>query len=164
MAITSESLIKKLALISENIMGEAARQPALFIDAARYRVSKMRRRSQAVAELEVMRSKLALTIRAKKSASGSKLLREGAVKEKITAHSVIQRLTAEMERAYEAEEFSKLILEAYRMRRDAIRVIAEGEIAEGIRGTRELERAEQRGKILQRARTLDAQRNRLKEE
>jgi hypothetical protein len=162
MAITAESLIQSLALVDENILAEAARQPILFIDAARYRVGAMRRRAQAAAELDATRSRVALVLRARNnSGEREKKLTDAGVKDKVETQTAVRTLRAGMERAYEVEELSKLILEAYRMRRDAIRVIAETQIAEGMRGSKEVERIEQTRKIHARARTLDARRNQV---
>jgi hypothetical protein len=160
MAINSESLISRLALVDENIMAEAAKQPILFIDAVRYRVSAMRARAQANAELDYRRSRIALTIRARKDAAGEKKFTEAALKEKVESQTVIRELRAKMERSYESEELAKLILEAYRMRRDAIRVIAESQIAEGMRGGKEIELLEQNRHMHNTARSLEEKRRR----
>jgi len=161
MAINTDTLIQHLPLVDENILAEAARQPILFIDAVRFRVAAMRRRAQAVAELESKRSRIALTIRRQKDPTGKKQFTETALKEKVESQTVICELRASMERAYEMEEFAKLILEAYRMRRDAIRVIAESQIAEGMRETKEIEHIEQSSKVRREARRLAIQNARV---
>lgn len=163
MAIDSELLIQRLALVDENILGEAARQPVLFIDAVRYRVAAMRRRAQAITEFDYQRSRVALAIRAKRNAEGEKIT-ETALKERVEKHSVVRGLRNQVDRAYEAEEFAKLIIEAYRMRRDAIRVIAESQIAEGMRESKEIEHIEQRQKMRHVAIDLEERRSRVKEE
>jgi hypothetical protein len=163
MSISAESLIERLALVDEDILAEAAKQPILFIDAARYRVAAMRRRAQAVAELDSKRSRIALTIRARRDGSGEKKFTEAALKEKVESQTVIRDLRAATERAYESEELAKLILEAYRMRRDGIRVIAETQIAEGMRGSKEIERIEQSRHIRNKARVLEETRRRVED-
>ena len=160
MALTSDQLIKELSVLDENVLAEAARQPALFIDAARYRVSKMRKRAQANAALEARWSHLALRIRAQKNEEGERRLTEAALKASVESRRSVKELRAGLERAYEEEEFSKLILEAYRMRRDAIRIIAEAQNIEGIRGTKELEHIEQRNRLRKEAECLDRRRTR----
>lgn len=160
MAINSDTLIENLALVDENILAEAARQPLLFIDAVRYRVHAMRKRSQAVAELDYRKSRLALSIRGKRSEAGEKAT-NALVDAMVEKHSIVRGLRDNVERAFELEEFSKLILEAYRMRRDAIRVIAESQIAEGRSGVNEVERIEQSKRIRASVRKLDEKRNRV---
>jgi len=162
MAITSDQLITQLSVLDENILAEAARQPALFIDAARYRVSKMRKRAQANAALEARWSHLALRIRARKDDEGGKRMTEAALKATVESQKSIKMLRSDLERAYAEEEFSKLILEAFRMRRDAIRIIAESQNIEGIRGTKELEHIEQRKRLRNEAARLEAKRNRAR--
>lgn len=162
MSINIDTLLKNLALLDENILAEAARQPLLFIDAARYRVAAMKNRAKAVAEADYRRSRIALAIRAKRNEAGDKVT-EASLKERVEKHSIVRQMREAVERAYETEEFSKLILEAYRMRRDAIRVIAESQIAEGMRETKELEHIEQRQKMRNVVRDLDSRRSRIKE-
>jgi len=161
--ISSDVLIGHLALVNENILAEAARQPILFIDAVRYRVAAMRRRSQAVAELDYRKSRLALVIRGKRSAAGEKAT-NALVDAMVEKHSLVRDLRDKVERSFEAEELAKLILEAYRMRRDAIRVIAESQIAEGMRGASEVERIEQSKRIRNVVRGIDAKRSRVTED
>ena len=159
MAVQAESLIGKLPLVDENILAEAAKQPILFIEAARYRVTAMRVRAKAVAELEARKSTLALRIRAKKTSARS--ITENAIKETVESQKSVIALRDRVEKAYALEEFSKLILEAYRQRRDAIRIIGETQIAEGIRGSHEVDRLEQSRKLRNRARDLEERRRRV---
>jgi len=160
MAIDSNLLIKRLALVDENILAEAALQPQRFVDAARYRVEAMKQRAQAQAELEYRRSRLALAVRAKVAASGERATDKNTA-ERVENHSMIRELRAKLDRALEVEEFARLIMEAYRMRRDAIRVIAETQIAEGVKESRELEHIEQRRKVNRVARSLAERRQRV---
>ena len=78
-------------------------------------------------------------------------------------HSKIRELRAKLDRALELEEFARLIMEAYRMRRDAIRVIAETQIAEGVKETREIDHIEQRRKVRNVAMKLEEKRSRIRE-
>ena len=141
-------------MLDENILAEAARQPQLFVRASRYRVEKMRDRAVAAARLDHLRSELALRIRAKKNEAGEKIT-EAALKERLERHSQHRKLREEMERAYEQEELSKLLLDAYRQRRDAIRILADARNYEAIRGTAEIERIESQRKLRKRARELE---------
>lgn len=159
MGIDANSLIARLPLVDENILGEAAKQPILFVDAMRYRVAAMKRRAEAQAEFDYMRSRIALAIRAKRTELGEKVT-EATLNARVEKHPKIREMRAAVERAFEAEEFAKLMLEAYRMRRDAIRVIAEAQIAEGMRGSHELERIQQGARIRKTARDLDERRRR----
>lgn len=161
--IDSKLLIKRLALVDENIMAEAATQPILFIDAARYRVAAMKKRAQAQAELDYRKSRIALSIRARRNEAGDKVT-EAAMKERVEKHSVVRKLRDRVERAFELEEFSRLILEAYRMRRDAIRVIGESWIAEGMREAKEVDHIQQRSRMRNIAVDLEEKRRKVKED
>jgi hypothetical protein len=150
-------LIRLLAVVDENIVSEAIRQPSLFIDAARYRVSKMREVSRAKAELDSCMSSIGLRIRAK-GAGGDQRTTEGYVKSKILRSPTYNKLQSAVHDAERKEEFSKLLLEAYRMRRDAIRIIADEKNYESGRQGAEVERMQQRRKLVNKASELHRRR------
>jgi hypothetical protein len=125
--LTAKELIARLPLVDTNILDEAAKQPGLFSDAALHRVEKMRKRSEAISSLDYFHAKLALHIRASKNEKGEKIT-EGALKERIEINKTHRALRAAMERAYEEEEFAKLLLEVLRQRRDGIRIIADARL------------------------------------
>jgi|SRR5215471_17703801 len=158
--MTSKDLIAKLAIVDQNILAEAASQAILFMDAAMYRVAAMRKRAEAVAAIETRRAQLVLKKRAEKDDVGRKVT-EGEIKASVEATKIIGVLRAEVDRAYEKEELSKLILEAYRQRREAIRVIAEAENLGLIRGSKEVENIQQRQKMVSNARDLERKRRRM---
>lgn len=158
----SEVLIERLGIVEENILQEAALQPQRFVDAAKYRVAKMRKVSAASAAVDYKKSKLALQIRANKDAEGTKPT-EGYIRERIEASQHIVALRVELEKAYAEEEFAKLLLEAYRMRRDAIRVMADYQNMQGMSEMREVDRAESRRKMLKAATELHKRRKKLDE-
>jgi hypothetical protein len=158
--VTSKELITKLAIVDQNILSEAAQQPILFMDAAQYRVSAMRVRAEAVAEIESRRARLTLKKRAEKDDMGRKVT-EGEIKAGVESTKIIGVLRARVDRSYEREELAKLILEAYRQRREAIRVIAEAENLGLIRGSKEVENIQQRKKVISNARLLEQKRRRL---
>jgi hypothetical protein len=155
--VNSKKLIERLPIVRENILEEAATQPARFLDAANYRVAAMRQRMQAVAKIEYFRSKAKLYLRRKKRDSGDKMT-EWALADRVEVSPTHRRLRAEMEQAQQMEEFSKLIVEAYRMRRDAIRSIADAENTAVLRGSAELEGIAARRKLRDKARELARQR------
>jgi len=156
--VGSKELIERLSIVDENVLAEAAKQPLLFIDAARYRVGKMRKRAQADAALDFNRSSLGLKIRKKPSEDR---VTEGAIKSLIDIDPTTRSLRAALDEAEAEEELSKLILEAYRYRRDAIRILAEAHVYEGIKESSEVERAETRRKLSRKARELEDRRSKL---
>lgn len=140
-----DTLIGRLVIVDVNVKNEAMEQPMLFIQAARYRVARMRDVSRAKSELEATMSGLSLVVRAK--GRGQERMTEGYVKARILKNPKTKLLQRALQKAEEREEFSRLLLEAFRMRRDAIRIIAEMQNYEGIRGTAEVERLEQNRKL-----------------
>lgn len=160
---TSKELIEQLAVIDENILAEAATQPAKFVDAARYRVQAMRGRMQAMAQYETWKSRLGLHYRRSKT-QDDKRVTEGEIKDRIQVHAKTQIYDDRLQKAFAREEFAKLLLEAYRMRRDGIRIIHEGQLAEGKSGASELERAELRRKLRQKARELEHERKQVEDD
>lgn len=163
MPVTSKELIRDLGVVSENILAEAARQPTMFIQAARYRVGKMRKRAEAIAAYDYHVANLAMKTRNRRNASGEKPYTEGALKEKVACNSDTRRLQTIQDRAYEEEEFSKQILRAFEMRRDAIRIIADAQNREVLREGSEVDRIQQKNKLRSEARKLEERRRRLRE-
>lgn len=155
---TSE-LVEHLSVIDEDIRTEAVRQPALFIEAVRYRVSRMRKRAQANAEFEAFVSRRGLVIRAR-SQGGKDRVTEGAIKARVQKHPKYRLLQSAVSDAEADEEFSKLLLEAYRMRRDAIKILADAQNYEAGRSVMDFERKDIVRKLSNEARRVQqARRN-----
>lgn len=119
-------LIRDLAVIPENIRNEAIRQPLLFVEAVRYRVAKMRHRARAESALKAWSGQQWLLIKKRADANASKVTND-LVKAMIERDPEYQRLSLAVNEAEAREEFSKLLLEAYRMRRDGVRILADAE-------------------------------------
>jgi uncharacterized HAD superfamily protein len=158
--LTFRVLVAELPIVDENILAEAALQPQKFIQAARYRVRRLRLRNQAYAALEARRLVLAMRARAKAAETGDKLT-EAGVKEIVESAKTVRRLKMKLDRATEMEELAKHLLEAHRQRRDAIRVIGEAQNIEAIRGTKEVERLEANRKIRNKVIELHKHRQRI---
>lgn len=153
-----KSVLDALPIIDENILAEAAFQPGKFIDASRYRVGRMRWRAYISAKLEALESQLGLAVRARGNADGR--VTEGYVKSKVQKNKQVRRLQSKVREAEQLEEFSKLILEAYRQRRDAIRIIADAELREGDKQSGEFERVTANRRLNIEARKVDRQKRR----
>jgi hypothetical protein len=155
-------IINSLAIVAENIDEEAIMQPMLFVDAARYRVAKMRVRAQAETALDQITGELGLTIRARGSDSSERITND-YIKSRVQKHPKFRRLQTELQQAEQKEEFSKLLLEAYRMRRDALRIVAESQAAEGLRQVSGIERKSAERRLSQEARKLYARKHSVDE-
>lgn len=159
----ASQLIAQLAVVDENMRAEVINQPVLFVDAVRYRVSKMRQKAQAEAELEYFDSLLGLSIRAKKHVAGEKAT-EGYYKARLLKHPKHRALQAALSRAEAREEFSKGIVEAYRMRRDALKILADAQGYESMRAVSEVEKATAYRRLSIEARKLQDSRRRTGED
>ncbi len=118
--MNADALIEKIPLVDENILEEAARQPMLFVEASRYRVDCMRERARADAHFDYLTARIATLIRDRYRDVGRKIS-EAQVKELVGSNKKLRLARATLDRALEEEEFSKLLLDAYKQRRDAIR-------------------------------------------
>lgn len=154
--MTPDELIESLTLVDENVRNEAVRQPILFIEAARYRVLCMRRRARAENEAELFSSQLGLRIRAR-GAGGDRITND-YIKARVQKNTKFIELQSALNKATANEEFSKLLLEAFRMRRDAIRVIADAQGYEAAKLDYEAERVDQTRRLSIEARKLQAKR------
>lgn len=151
-------LIESLSVVDENILAVAAGQPLLFVEASRYRVAKMRQRSRAEAALEACASELGLRFRT--PTGNEQRITEGYVKTRLLKHPRYRQMKEEVDRAEEREEFAKLLLEAYRMRRDAIKIIADAQTYEGAKGAYQVERDDMHRRLSNEARKLQERRKR----
>lgn len=129
------ALLNKLDFSVEEVSRAAQEQPKLFLTACRFRIQRMRRRSSAEARLESKRAEIGLRIRQKYRSTGDKIT-EAQLASMILRNSEVGELRERFSRAEEEEEFCKLLLEAFRMRRDAVRIVSEQALAEMNLGTR----------------------------
>lgn len=119
-----ENLLGHLDFSEETLEQAAYKQPLLFVEACRYRVQRLRRKNMLESELSSSKTQLSLAIR-KKSGTGDKRMTERFVEAQILQNDDIMALQDKLSRAEEYEEFSKLLVEAFRHRRDSIRVVQE---------------------------------------
>ena len=157
MAKTAKELIRSLPLIDENILNEAANQPLLYVDAARYRVACMRETYRTRAEVEAFEATQGLKVRQSESEKRT----EKHIKSLVIKNPKYIELRDAAHDAEADEEFSKLLLKAFEMRKDAIRIISDAENREAGRMTAEVERAEKRRQLVREARRLEEKRSRL---
>jgi len=114
------ALIKKLDFSEEDFEGAAMEQPALYLDAARLRVQKMRKRAQAKIASETEKAQARIRI-------------QGTIQEK-NDRTTLKKTVRMAERAYEyalsVEEFCKGLMRAFEERDKAIAIIKDARWAE----------------------------------
>jgi len=117
-------VLDSLDFSDEDVVEAAKKQPKLFLEAARFRVRKMRERVGAEAKYKTLQASKGAKYRKSLAESGARVT-EGQISERVTANAEVKRALEGFQEAQEVEEFSKLLLEAYRMRRDSAKVVAE---------------------------------------
>lgn len=140
-----DKILATLEYTVETIQEAAVIQAPAFEAAANYRVDQMRRRQALEMNLERLRADIELTIR-KQAADIDEKITEGAIKARLTTNKLVQRAQDELNAAEAMEEYSKLLLEAYRHRRDSLEVVgqlsgAERAMARIVENTQETTRA-----------------------
>ena len=119
-----EELISTLDFTDEDVLSAAKAQPLLYVHAVRFRIQQMRKRTKAESALSVLRSVKALALRQKGAAAGDRVT-EGSIKERLDCDKEVLKASKQFNDAEQWEEYSKLLLEAFRMRRDALKVVAD---------------------------------------
>lgn len=117
-------LLDSLDFSDEDVVEAAKKQAKLFLEAARFRVRKMRERIGAEAKYKALQASKGAKYRKSLATTGARVT-EGQISERVTANAEVKRALEAFQEAQEVEEFSKLLLEAYRMRRDSAKVVAE---------------------------------------
>lgn len=131
-------LIDQLDFSEEEVEHAAMEQPRLFLEAARLRVQKMRKRAQAkmAFESEKARTRIHTVGTVQHKADKSILVKTVRVAER------------RLEAALREEEFTKALMEAFRERKDATRIIVDARWAEAGNAVRKAK--EQEGRNLAR--------------
>lgn len=124
-------LLAKLDFEDHEVLSAATSQPALYMKACDYRVACMRKQQQAEFRLDVVRADTAAKLRDEYAERGEKIA-EKLMNELLDGNKDVQAARVESETADRGEEYSKLLVEAYRHRRDALRVVADMMRAEEI--------------------------------
>ncbi len=121
---TLPELLDKLDFSVDTVAAAAMEQPRLFENAADYRVGRMERRILEESKLDVTRSSAAIKLRDEARKSGDKLT-EAMVTELLNVDANVQESNNALGEAEAKEEYAKLLLEAYRMRRDSLRIVSD---------------------------------------
>ena len=116
-------LIDKIEFSESSLMEAAFNQPKLFWESGRLRVQQMQKRAMLETKIDLERSLSGLKIRGKTDSKGKKKYSEGGVKERIILSSTVKELTKLLDKAQLEEELGKNLVDAYRMRRDVLRIV-----------------------------------------
>jgi hypothetical protein len=117
-------LLTQIDFSTDNVVAAAAGNPRLFVRAVDFRVQAMRKRSAVKMAWEKAQAEADLDIRANARQSGEKIT-ERYIEEQVLLDPTVSRLAKAFSQADELEEYSKLIVEAFRMRRDCLRIVGD---------------------------------------
>jgi hypothetical protein len=115
-------LISGIDFEDEEILNASKVQGDLFLQASRLYIQKMRSRTMREARLKELTSIHSLRIRERLQENGGRVT-EGHVTAKLDRRPTIKKAKQRLERAKLHEEFCKLLLEAFRMRRDVLKIV-----------------------------------------
>jgi hypothetical protein len=135
-----KQLLRKLDFADEDVARAASENPSLYLSAGRFRVKKMRERMTALHRLEIAQAEAGLSLRKVRDAQGKKKYTESQIKERIVLDEAVRLKRRRLDRGYEEEELAKILLDSYRYRKDALRIIVDGNYSEGVselRGAKE---------------------------
>lgn len=119
---TLPQLLESLSFSREGLQKAVLDQAPLFMEAASYRVAKMKNRQDAEAALDEMRRTMSLKIR--EDNAGKKGLTERFINDFIEDQASVKEARRKLEQSERVEELSKLLIEAYRHRKDSLRILA----------------------------------------
>lgn len=117
-----QELLKKLDFQPQNVLDAAANNPGLFKLAIDFRLECLRRRNQMKMQYEQTSAEKELAIRKEARETRTKITND-----EVTALLLVDKVVAASRRQFEAademDEYSKLVVEAFRMRRDSLRIV-----------------------------------------
>ena len=117
-----DQLLKQVDFSSDNIVTAAAENSRLFLRAVTLRMQCVRESNAAKMGYEEARARLSLKLRAEAEAIGQKTTEKG-IEALLLIDPDLITLATLRDRADEMEEYSKLVVEAFRMRRDCLEII-----------------------------------------
>lgn len=128
--IEIENLLRELDFTQENLAQAALSQGRLFAQAARYYVQRMRARMAAETVYDEGKASVGQFHRKQefdkrlKLGSKGKEMTESQLKELVYLDKSIKELKSRQDRAESHEEFAKQLLEAFRWRGTAVKILA----------------------------------------
>jgi hypothetical protein len=121
---TWEGLVKRLAFSNETILQDTASQPGLFIKAAEYRITCLRRLLRTKVQADAAEAQAGFRARGLLESRGEKTTEKRVQELVCTDQDYMDEQEARQQATIE-EEASKLLVEAYRHRRDCLKLVVE---------------------------------------
>lgn len=128
-AIDVNALLKALDFDEAQAVEAASKQPRLYFQASQLRVQFMRKRIMLQSRTDIIKARLSLQVRAELIAKGEKPI-AALVSAGVLTHPDYEAHLVKLERAREKEEAAKMLVEAFRQRRDALKIVGDQNRAE----------------------------------
>lgn len=125
--------LERLEITAEQLEQEALDQPRLFSFLASYYQTAFRQMLRAKARLEERQAHLGLVYR-KQARQVKTRITEAQIRDLVVQSTSVMRYQKRFDLARAREAYAKLLLDAYKMRRDAIRTIADLRLRSGAHG------------------------------
>lgn len=119
-----ESLLKGLDFTADNVVDAATRNAVMFMRAVEYRIRCMHGRVEAKMRLESSCAAMDAELRKEARDLGEKITEKG-IEQRLTLDKLISERKDKFSEAEELEEYAKLLVEAYRMRRDCLKIVGD---------------------------------------
>lgn len=119
-----DELLAALDLSEDQLVPAALNQPSLFARAAEWRITCMRTRARLEGQLKALRAEKSLSYRREAEQAGEKFT-EGGITARIEADGDVMSLADDFREATVMEEYSDLLIQAFRARANSIRIIAD---------------------------------------
>jgi hypothetical protein len=119
-----ERLLKALDFSPENVVQSASEQPRLFMQAAEYRMEKYRARVAAKMHRDAVSAAISLSIREDARQVGERTT-EAQLEAMLLTNVKVSHVEQEYATADAEQEHAWLLMEAYRQRRDCLKIVAD---------------------------------------
>ncbi len=117
------ALLGQIDFSPENVVQAASVNSVLFIEAVQHRYESLSKRTAAKMLMEQITAGKDLNLRAEARATGDKTT-ENQIKATLTMDPEVAEATEKFNKAEELDEYMKLVVEAFRMRRDCLQIVA----------------------------------------
>ncbi len=121
--LSVDQILDQVDFEDEEVEHAARTLPKCFLEAARYRIRVLRKRQGLEQKLDASRVDAAIAARARASASATKIT-EAAIKEIVEGDEDVRANVAAVKDSQQLEEFAKLLVECFRMKKSAVQVVA----------------------------------------
>ena len=121
--LTIDEILEEIDFEDEEVEHAARTLPKCFLEAARYRIRILRKRQGLEQTLDASRVDAAMAARQTASETSTKITEVG-IKEVVESNEGVRGNVAAVKNAQQLEEFAKLVVECFRMKKSAVQVVA----------------------------------------